>query len=781
MQIIETTYLSDRFTPVIGTCPSLPHLPLLRLFVLTILTCRMDNKGIRIVQPKSFSGEGSLAVECAINLRLYLASLTSWAKANKCEPFIRGGLEEHDISYPLKVSKRRPDLSYLDSTREVITTKASPFVPGVPEVIAVNEVLAVVGSPEVLQVVDATGNVITPGRAAVTRVEYVAPVQHAAAIPEVVEVKEVREIVYIFEDKERFQGHAKGAKELADYEFELAVLQENHNALRLQRAESLFACIQSTVTGRALKLVMSSIDEEPLDRCSIVVDLLQSRFNVTSIRELPQLEARFQRPMPKNLDPEEFIADKLIIREMIESLEVEGLAPMTTSDTHLIIKILVWLPSNYAAVISHINNLIDTKGTEEERGRRGRKISDDGMSVHSSTSNDSYQGYQKVTLTLVTRLLRDRYAELLSKGEIVKVSAESVKVYLSTGTTGTSSTGRQPLRKCYRCGNKEHMVKDCPFTEEEVVSLKAKASASGTPFATYLAAYAAGTFKGTCRICMEAGHSFEECPIVVEGRKVTGKPKPPIIPLKKLGGINSMITIVAHNAQSVTTSKHAPMLWMDDSGSASNLVYDSSLLHGVSPIDGVCLGVGSARVTHVGSFIGVGEGIDGAVNPVRLKTVYVLEGLDRNLFGTAHFQRLTNVAFERSGTSPHCTVWDDATRSTGAVSYKLREHGIEPFLWFKFTQSTILTDEDDEWLREAILENATLCETATPSEYGLDNGTYQAAIEVASLEDFTVAEMFPVHSVTLVDDEVNIVSERPLYGLHQSPHHWNSAVDLELN
>ena len=454
---------------------------------------------------------------------------------------------------------------------------------------------------------------------------------------------------------------------------------------------------------------------------------------------------------------------------------------MVTSDTHLIIKILVWLPSNYSAVVAHINNLIDTKGTEEERGRRGRKSSEDGMSVCSGASNESYQGYQKVTLTLVTRLLRDRYAELLSRGEITKASVESVKVYLSTGTV--AAPPRLGARKCYRCGSKDHVVKECSFTEDDIAALKVKATASGTPFASYLAAYVAGTYKGTCRICNEGGHSFEECPIVVEGRKATGKPKPAIVPLKKMGGINSMITIVAHNAQSVSPTKHPTNLWMDDSGAASNLVFDQRLLHGVIPIDGVCLGVGSARVTHVGSFIGFGEGLNGVVHSVRLKTVYVLADIDRNLFGTAKFQRQPNVRFDRGGSDPQVTVWEDDSQRTGEVTYKLREHGTEPFLWFKFNKvaSDELTPEDLDWLHEATTENAVMCDTVPVDAALASDAAYHAAIEIASLDDFTVAEIFPAHLVTSVGEDVMFSVNGPQYGLAQSPHRWNGAADIELD
>lgn len=718
---------------------SLLLLPLIVLITFVVLI-EMDSKGVRIALPKAFTGIGE-PIECAMMLKSYTESLKSWSKANRCDSFIGGGGDEYDQAYPMQVTKRAPDYSYLDAKRFKVVTA------GVKAVAAVQEVQAIIHVPAVMEELDGDGDVIVAGQAEVKAVTYVAP------RPAIVEVLEVLEEVYIFDDDQRYQGHAKGQKEKDDYEYELTVLRNAHNLLRVQRAESLFACIQSSTGGRAAKVVSSAVEENPLDRCAIVLEQFENQFNVTSIRELPALEGRFNLAMPKNVSPREFIDEKIILRDMIESTEMDGMSSMTVSDAHFIVKILCWLPSNYANVKEHINNLIDTKGIADERGLKRHSRDSDAESIAggSVTSQESYSGYEKVTVTLVKRLLHSRFQELIKKGEIVKASDDAVKVYFATG-----KGGKPPQRKCYRCSGKDHLVRDCPMTEEQAEAKKGAASVFSAEY------------KGKCRICNEVGHVFDDCPVVIEGRKVTGKAKPPI---KKLGGINAAITLIVCNATKpvLTSTVKAPFLFMDDSGAASNIVNDPSLLQGVRTIDGICQGVGTSKVTHVGSFIGFGIGLDGSSHPVRLQTVYVIPTMDRNIFGTATFQRQPTTQFERSGTTPFCRIWQDAERTTEIANYQLFIECDDPFLWFKFHRSDVLLEDDKEWLASAMAVNALLGGSGDSEDDVEDDFTM--ACEVGSLETATIGALFPA-SIDFL--------ESPLYGLKESPHTWSGDCDVEL-
>jgi hypothetical protein len=258
----------EKFSAVI----LLPSLLLLLTVLITfvVFEAGMDNKGVKIALPKPFSGIGE-PIECAMVFKSYMESLHSWAKSNRCDSFLTGGGSQYDSAYPMQVSKRAPDYSYLDAKRFKVTT------PGVAAAAEVVEVQAVAHVPAVLEELDEDGDVMVVARFEVRAVAYVAP------RPAVTAVEEVVEEVFIFDEDQRYQGHAKERKEIADYEYELEIARTAHDLLKIQRAEALFACIQSSTSGRAAKVVSSVVEEDSLERCSIVVELFQNQFNVTSI------------------------------------------------------------------------------------------------------------------------------------------------------------------------------------------------------------------------------------------------------------------------------------------------------------------------------------------------------------------------------------------------------------------------------------------------------------------------------------------------------------------
>ena len=688
---------------------------------------------VKISLPKSFTGEGE-TIEVSLALKVWLESLTSWAKAHRCHPLLRGDGDDYEAKYPFVVADRAPDSSYLDEQYE-----ATP---------AVAKVLYRAKVDPVKEVRDAgTGEIAVR---AVTGSPEVKAVDHVPAV-----------FKYVFDDGERRKGHAKNRKECADYEHKTRVLREAYDSKMTQLAETLFACIQSSTEGKAAKIVASFIDGEVYFRCPQALEALAARFNIRSIRELPALEARFNQPMPVNVDPEVFIRDKLRLREMMAVLEGDGLVPMTTSDAHLIIKICNWMPSAYASVIDQIQNLILARGiTSEERSSSDASTVDDAATTYTSAT---YSGENTVTITLVTRLLREKFVDLVRKNAFKPASEAAVRAYLTTGKIMAKEE-----RTCHHCGRVGHLANACHTKQREDAAAAAtarKAATTEDAGTDPLAAYFAPNFGGNCRLCGDgAKHGFDTCPIVLAGREACGKAKPAIKALPKVGGMNGMIgPIVVCNARTNDGGPPRPdHLFMDDSGAASNIVRDVSTLRGVRPLNATCVGVGTARVTHVGSFIGQGKCLDGTYHSVRLKTVYVLEGIDRNIMGTAHFQRLPGVTFERGGDTPHCAV--------GGASYALTEDGSEPFLWFEFHATRgELSGEDAVWLEAAMAENAAIGAEDDPTHCEDVNGLIEDVLLVSSINETTVGEVY------------HLSESHDLYGLRSSPQAWNGRADFLLD
>jgi len=695
---------------------------------------------VKISLPKSFTGEGE-TIEVSLALKVWLESLTSWAKAHRCYPLLRGDGDDYESKYPFVVADREPDSSYLDEQYE-----ASPAVPAVEHQAKV---------APVKEVKDAgTGEITTRA------------VRGVPEVPAVAAVDAVFE--YVFDVGERRKGHAKNRKELADYKHKTGVLREAYDLKMTQLAETLFASIQSSTEGKAAKIVASFIDGDVFSRCPQVLEALASRFNIRSIRELPALEARFNQPMPVNVDPEVFIRDKLRLREMMAVLEGDGLVPMTTSDAHLIVKICNWMPSVYAPVIDQIQNLILARGiTSEERSLSdGASVADDSATVWTATvcstsTSGTYSGENTVTVTLVTKLLREKFVDLVRRNVFKPASEAAVQAYLTTGQKIVTKEDRS----CRHCGRVGHLIGNCHTKQREEA---AAAAASKQVSDDAIAAYFAPNFGGNCRLCGDgAKHGFDVCPIVLAGREACGKAKPPIKALPKVGGMNGMIgPIVVCNARTSDGGPPRPdHLFMDDSGAASNIVREVANLRGARPLNATCVGVGTARVTHVGSFIGRGLCLDGTYHSVRLKTVYVLDGIDRNIMGTAHFQRLPGVTFERGGTTPHCAV--------GGASYKLTEEGSEPFLWFEFHATTgELSDDDAAWLEAAMTENAMIGEEddSHDSHHREDvNGLIEDVLLVSSINETNVGEVY------------HLSESHDLYGLKPSSQVWNGKADFLLD
>ena len=94
-------------------------------------------------------------------------------------------------------------------------------------------------------------------------------------------------------------------------------------------------------------------------------------------------------------------------------------------------------------------------------------------------------------------------------------------------------------------------------------------------------------------------------------------------------------------------------LFLDDNGSNTDIVNDESLLVDVHPIDAYINGVGNAKVTGIGVFVGKSINRDGTEVPIARKRVLVCPTFSKNIIGTSMLLRRDDVVFNRQGDDPH--------------------------------------------------------------------------------------------------------------------------------
>ena len=150
-------------------------------------------------------------------------------------------------------------------------------------------------------------------------------------------------------------------------------------------------------------------------------------------------------------------------------------------------------------------------------------------------------------------------------------------------------------------------------------------------------------------------------------------------------------------------------LFLDDNGSNTDIVNDENLLVEVHPVDAFVNGVGSAKVTGIGVFIGKSINRDGSEVPIARKRVLVCPSFGRNIIGTSVLQRRDDVVFNRQCKDPHmlAIVGDDEDE---VLQYDLHDNPADkddPFLYFQLVplDEDEMTEEHEEFIEEASKNN----------------------------------------------------------------------------
>ena len=214
------------------------------------------------------------------------------------------------------------------------------------------------------------------------------------------------------------------------------------------------------------------------------------------------------------------------------------------------------------------------------------------------------------------------------------------------------NNGGKPLKKrfpCYLCDSLEHFLVDCPL-KQKVKELMSQNKVSGES---------------------------------EEPKAVKGDDKK----LKKTVGFSGHVSGLSfHIAEEMV--RFDPQLFLDDNGSNTDIVNDESLLVEVQPVDAFVGGVGSAKVTGIGVFVGKSVNRDGSTVSIARKRVLVCPSFNRNIIGTSVLQRRDDVEDE--------TLRYDL--------YDNPEDSSDPFLYFQ------LVPLDDDELSE---EHRSYIETAS--------------------------------------------------------------------
>jgi hypothetical protein len=128
-----------------------------------------------------------------------------------------------------------------------------------------------------------------------------------------------------------------------------------------------------------------------------------------------------------------------------------------------------------------------------------------------------------------------------------------------------------------------------------------------------------------------------------------------------------------------------PQLFLDDNGSNTDIVNDEDLLVEVQPLDAYVSGVGSAKITGIGVFVGKSINRDGTEVPIARKRVLVCPSFNRNIIGTSVLQRRNDVVFNRQCENPHMlAIMGDG--EDDIYQYDLHdnpEDASDPFLYFQ--------------------------------------------------------------------------------------------------
>lgn len=183
-------------------------------------------------------------------------------------------------------------------------------------------------------------------------------------------------------------------------------------------------------------------------------------------------------------------------------------------------------------------------------------------------------------------------------------------------------------------------------------------------------------------------------------------------------------------------------LFLDDNGSNTDIVNDESLLVHVHPLDMYVNGVGSAKVTGIGVFVGKSINRDGSEIPIARKRVLVCPTFSRNIIGTSVLQRRDDVVFNRQCKEPHMlAIMGD--EEDDILTYDLHDNpqdSTDPFLYFQLApvDESDFTEEQEEFAKAA--SQANLKEIR-----GLQARVYQTELKKEKKKTVTLTAKKRVH------------------------------------
>jgi hypothetical protein len=175
---------------------------------------------------------------------------------------------------------------------------------------------------------------------------------------------------------------------------------------------------------------------------------------------------------------------------------------------------------------------------------------------------------------------------------------------------------------------------------------------------------------------------------------------------KKAGvGFSGVVDGITLNVGGLQSNKIDPLLFLDDLGSNSDIVYDESLLIDVQPLDTVLSGVGTTKVTGIGVFVGKSINRDGSEVHITRRRVLVCPDFNRNIIGTVLLQRKPEVSFYRD--EDPCMV---AQVGEDMYRYDLHDNDSDesdPFFYFKLMplDEDEITDAHKTIIDEAVEAN----------------------------------------------------------------------------
>jgi len=500
--------------------------------------------------------------------------------------------------------------------------------------------------------------------------------------------------------------------------------------------------------------------DEVMSKPSYALDLLKKRKIKLDVTLLPEMNRRYCLPMPKNMDPELFIGEKKILLRMLQKLD------FATSDREadFITNILSQLPMEHylkvyeeLVAISRRNGMpgnsmayeaASTTGTtgasttavKVEVDPEQKEIEDKiktleasgtanahviailkslckkkGPSISSSTIEKF--GVDPLDLSTVQHALKVRYDELVRNNVVKPASSKEATSYF------VNVPGIGGERKPKKGDRNEEPKKLNKYENAD----KGDGGGSGKKTRDHgKKNHGKGDRRLPCYLCDSLEHFLSDCPMKAKVKELMGtsaaKPsteessakdsgkdgKSSGQKLKKSVGFGGHVSGISYHIADELV-RFDSQLFLDDNGSNTDIVNDENLLVEVHPVDAFVNGVGSAKVTGIGVFIGKSINRDGSEVPIARKRVLVCPSFGRNIIGTSVLQRRDDVVFNRQCKDPHmlAIVGDDEDE---VLQYDLHDNPADkddPFLYFQLVplDEDEMTEEHEEFIEEASKNN----------------------------------------------------------------------------